>query len=451
MWNDRHFVFIFFVILGTEGIPTPSSDVKVDQANTNGNTGPEEQHSENILEAYWCGDPRGVQNSGFVNNPRCNSQAKVVKTVDTVYQLIHEVKRQTVTGFACSVTETRLARYCGSFDHQTVLSSYTRYDTPLSISAAQCQDWHMRLDFKDPGGKQHDLKEDAINIIGYEELGHTYIAPGSGEVSCLGQDMKWDGQVLQNMIVEVQLKITLKKETFKITGSEVIAHYDDVALRCTTEQGNCQEATATYLWNKPDPCVLAYEKDVRGTEVTSDGGDHVFMSTDASLMRLIKKNAVSICDRVVYETNYEGVYLYPAGKNPFERKVRAEDVSIVTYVNNRDDYLYNHIADILEEEMRSVLSDECSNKAQRTRVDYWLQHQDASLTTWLVGNGVFATTAGEVIYQYKCRPVKVRAVLRDRCYQALPVEILGNLGEKFKGRGSPASVVHGTTHQEANH
>ena len=417
-------------VFKTEGLPIPSPDSHSIISTAEKGANSDERHSETIFEAYWCGDPSNVQNAGFVNDPQCISHAKVANTEEAVYQLVHEIKHQKVKGFTCQVSITRIARYCGVYDHQTSFTPYNQYDVPVSISATTCQDWHSRFIYEDSAGKAHPLKEDTINIVRFEAMGNTYVAPGSGEVSCNGQDLKWENEIIHNILVEVQVRITLKKEEFRIRGKKVNAYFDNVALHCSADQNSCQSATTTYLWEKPDPCILAYEKDVRGVEVTSDRGDKVFVSTDLSLVRLIKKEPLSICNRVVYRTNYDGIYLYAYGQDPFTLRVDPDDVSITTYINNRDDYLFNHIADAMEEELRGVLSDDCSTQSQKIRVDFWLQHQDPDLTSWIVGNGVFATTAGEVIYQYQCPAVKVKAMLMERCYQSLPVKVLGSLGKE---------------------
>ena len=59
---------------------------------------------------------------------------------------------------------------------------------------------------------------------------------------------------------------------------------------------------------------------------------------------------------------------------------------------------------------------------QKSSLHFWLQHQSPGLTTWFIGNRTFATSAGEVLTQYQCKQVVVRARDAQGCYQALPVE-----------------------------
>ena len=118
------------------------------------------------------------------------------------------------------------------------------------------------------------------------------------------------------------------------------------------------------------------------------------MSTDGSLVRLVKKNAVSMCGRVVYRTNYKHLYLVPyPTSEPFTRQVEPESMSTSTYVRNRDDYLYNNTLEMIEQEFQGVLNNDCQRRAQNAKLHFWLQHVDPGLTTWFLGNGSFATTS----------------------------------------------------------
>ena len=233
-------VIIVFQIEQTEGSPIPSATTTTSSLLSKKWSKLDDRHSENVFEAYWCGDPSKVQNMGFVNTPQCSSQAKVAKTEEVVYQLIHEIKHQKTKGYSCQVSMTRIARYCGVYDHQTVFTPYNQYDAPVSVSMAMCQDWHSRLIYEDSAGKSHPLMEDTVNIVRFEALGNTYVAPGSGEVSCSGQDLRWEGEVIHNVLVEVQVRITLKREEFRIKGGKIKAYYDNVMLPCESQQYYCQ-------------------------------------------------------------------------------------------------------------------------------------------------------------------------------------------------------------------
>ena len=171
--------------------------------------------------------------------------------------------------------------------------------------------------------------------------------------------------------------------------------------------------------------------------MTDEDGKKVFVSVDGSLVRLILQEAVSVtgCDTLVQATNYPDFFVVPLESPPrFIRTISAHAVSLVSYINNRDDFLFSHLNARLEEEFHHVLGADCRMRIQQQQLQFWLQHRDPGLTTWILGNGTFATAAGEVLYHYQCAPVQVRAVNRDqRCYQALPVEVMDSGDSTYLG------------------
>jgi hypothetical protein len=377
-----------------------------------------------VFKAYDCTKPINIKDLGFVGESNCANHAKVDKTRTVQYQVLQKEKHIRSEGQSCSMTKTRLSRYCGTYGHQTLLSEASLFDVSVAVSVEQCRTWQTSLSYTDEHGQAHKLTADSINTVAYEEIGRTYIE--HGEVDCIGQDWRWNGQILHRMVVEVQLKITLSKETFLLNSKEVIAHLHERKLPCTPATNGCQTPLTTYLWEAVDlDCSLSVTRISKGTEITSNTGDKVFASTDGSLMRLIKKEAVSLCGRVVYTTNYDSIFLYDANKTDlFTRQISPGEVSQATFIKNRDDFLYNNVLNKIEDELRGVLVSDCQHRSQREKRDFWSQHRDPGLTTWLVGDGIFATTAGEVVYHYQCAPVMVQAVNLGRCYQALPVKIL---------------------------
>ena len=63
------------------------------------------------------------------------------------------------------------------------------------------------------------------------------------------------------------------------------------------------------------------------------------MSTDGELVRLTLGSSITTCQTIVRETNYEMLLAYE-GRSPVF-PAREEDLTL--YINNRDDFLYNHI------------------------------------------------------------------------------------------------------------
>ena len=93
------------------------------------------------------------------------------------------------------------------------------------------------------------------------------------------------------------------------------------------------------------------------------------------------------------------------------------------YINNRDDFLYNHILNRVEEEMNKVLNSACRARAQADQGA--LGATSEGYQSYNLGERAFATQAGEAIWEYQCRPVIVTARETDECYLQMPVSYQG--------------------------
>lgn len=162
----------------------------------------------------------------------------------------------------------------------------------------------------------------------------------------------------------------------------------------------------------------------------TDGQHKIFISTDGMTVRLIIQDSVAYCSHVVSMTNYPGIFLTTANPLPSAfTALNPKELEIHTYVNNRDDYLYNHLIDQMELEFSKVLQHDCVTQQQTARTDSFMRHQNPGLIPYAVGNSTFATAAGEVLYMYQCRPVYVRALepVEGICYSTLPVQEIGKI------------------------
>ena len=109
---------------------------------------------------------------------------------------------------------------------------------------------------------------------------------------------------------------------------------------------------------------MAYTRTSSGITVQDREGREVFMSTDGSLIRLVLGVTVSSCEEIVRKTNYHHIYLYTGrSAKSRQRLIDPADVNMVTYIKNRDDYLYNHLLNQIEKEMNRVLRYSCQQRA----------------------------------------------------------------------------------------
>lgn len=385
-----------------------------------------------ILRGYDCSNPLEIYDIGHEASSLCTTHHTQLVQRPRSYQLLQREERRQHEGFSCKVFLTQKAFYCGVYDHQTTLSQATFHDRPQPMSLEVCRQMvHNQVyPFQ---GKDIGLNEECRRDVGcttyvhQEVVGSTYHS--GGEVKCWGEGYRINEEMLYNMVVTIDLKIIITPELFAEQEDTMTALYERGTLPCPPSTMGCTTNTATYIW-KPlnDSCPLAVTRVTKGYEMQEEGGKTVFISTDNSLVRLILTEPVAIygCSTLVRATNYPDFFVTELKDPPtFQRAISSHAVSLVSYVKNRDDFLYHHMLDKLEQEFNHVLGADCRLRLRQQQLQFWLQHRDPGLTTWILGNGTFATAAGEVLYHYRCAPLQVRAVQRDdKCYQALPVEVL---------------------------
>lgn len=228
------------------------------------------------------------------------------------------------------------------------------------------------------------------------------------------------------MVVDHQYTVLITEEGFTYDGEKLIAESDSTRLPCNVLEQDCRTSEATYFWDSPnDHCELGTSKMVEGIILKDEDGQEVFMSTDQSKVRLVMGHQESRCGRMVYSTNYDELFLFDPAKSStaFTRRMDPMAVSISTYVGNRDDFLYHHVINQINEELTLVLQDDCRKHRRKLRQDFFLEHANPGIVTYGFGNGTFATASGEVIYYHQCRKELVVAAELPDCYDALPVHL----------------------------
>lgn len=382
---------------------------------------------DNVITAYDCAAPQTIEDRALDRGGlKCEEQTKS-KTIekDREFQLLVDETVQVVQGQRCEILMSRTVSYCGNYDHQTLVSKFNFYNMPRPPTADECRSMFSTMSYTMPNGAKVKLAMGSTPAT-YQAVGRTFTSSGGAEVECEGGVFEEDGQRLEEIIVDIALIITLSHEDVRHANGVTIAMGDSTRLPCSIFRESCQTSEATLLWkHDPDYCSLGVSKHVKGMLVTDNHDQQVFMSTDGSLVRLVLKYQESACDRQVWATNYDNLFLAPIpSRNPFRRSIIPESISMSTYVNNRDDFIYSYLVEQIDEEMNDVLMHDCEEMSKRTRQDYFLKHEHPGIVTFILGNGTFATTAGEVLYFYQCRPVAVRAVEHVECFDHLPVQRL---------------------------
>ena len=315
----------------------------------------------------------------------------------------------------------------------TSLNEGTITNLPDKITATECKEITRTKVWNAPNGKAIPVKLNGVEQLTYESPGRTY-TNDYGEVKCQGEIFNQGDIHATNVVVSHTYTLTLSFENFVIGPEKVKAVTAGIILPCQGDEGSCRTPTATYVWDYDRAwCNLHYVKEMQGLMITlkDDAPHEVFMSTDGNLVRLISEGKISACGSVVLRTNYDKIFLLEgqSDKSFQKTKIHPADIDLFTYINNRDDYLYNNVLDHVEDELNNVLQYYCEDRIKKHGpTGTALQSTKEGFATYNLGNGTFATQAGEAIWEYQCRPVVVTPRTASKCYLNLPVHYKAILG-----------------------
>ena len=290
--------------------------------------------------------------------------------------------------------------------------------------------------YKTGDGREHQIPKDTTYRTSYFALGNTYVYedPLSTQVSCTGGRIKVLGTDVDRIVQYVTEEILYRDERIlQREDTSLVAFYENLILDCPLDHLHCLRENIMFIWTLGNGkhCPLLSVRFFRGHIISSqDTSEKVLMSTDGSLLRFVIQAKTKVCDLDMIQTNYEELLITPI-RNPDGSRKRnliqrslGEDprnIQLTYYISNRDDTLYHTVTSRLREEFKSVLQDSCQRNLEKARLTHFIERRMPSFHTYRLGGANFLTTAGEVVYSYKCRPTLVEALQLDKCYDALPV------------------------------
>ncbi len=185
------------------------------------------------------------------------------------------------------------------------------------------------------------------------------------------------------------------------------------------------------MWRRPesaDRCPLYLARGpLSGVEVTDSTGTVTFITSDGSNLRLVRGPASSRCGALVHPTDFSDLFLTKElHHEPFNRPLHESEVSIATYSNVKDSFLYDTVHKDRIKALTALREQQCRADRNEKASRYALQAAEQGAVidgeTAGLGKGQFITAAGEAWYQYRCRPITDTARLpQGKCYSALPV------------------------------
>jgi hypothetical protein len=270
-------------------------------------------HDRQVI-TYNCGNPSGIQayDTGERNhwcdlNPLLDDTNTDITMTNVSYVLLQKVRRVRIKIRTCKVTETVVPMYCGHYDHQTMVTPLAKWGVPSKAPVHLCQQWWLNKEYNSQVSSRHPLMVNATTIILVEKLGRTWVTE-DGEVKCKGEKFDYENKYNEDLVISHQIAITLVEDTALINPEgTLITHQEEILLACQASEKSCTTDRATYLWDSPtelEKCLYFESRHTKGTVVTTEAGDSTYMSTDASMVRLLmKEEPIAACGRLVTGTN----------------------------------------------------------------------------------------------------------------------------------------------------
>ena len=389
---------------------------------------------ERQFEAFDCSAPGDVQIVQDEAKRPCSQKAKALTQKNITYLVLQKADLTRITIRECKVVRTVTPFYCGVYDHSTPATAYTKYRHPVPVSEEECERLHRTHVWIDVNNKKHKLFRGKTGYIHEASIGST--SSRSGHTSCKGGHLVLtDGTRYKGFVVPTYFEVDLKEVEATISEDGVTTlHVEQKILPCKFHKHACITDKATYLWEaltEMQQCRYYGIRTMAGIDVMGEDetGEKrtTFLSTDGAMTRLTHKATVSECGQVVTTTTSDNLYLTQEFRNPaFRRPLHPSEMSVVTYANSQDEFLYGELTEYIQAEFARVVENDCivANK----KVSKY-GHKAAALRaavdgeTFPLGKGTFATAAGESWYTYRCKPIIVSGRSDKHCFGGLPVDL----------------------------
>lgn len=350
------------------------------------------------------------------------------------YLVLQRESRRRVPAHRCRLTRTQVTEYCGNADHQTMGGwPVTFFNRPQIMTETECRlvlkkGIYTYLDNK--GTKTKPISGNRAEI-GYFYTGATWWS---------GSEFKCQGNIFSDLSGTQYTDVVVYRHDI-ITVEPIDIHSRDEGLQLMTADGlqlpcqifenNCQTQQGIFVWNyERDYCPLARVRRTNLYKLSDTSGQTIYHSSKSDHhITLIDYGQVSMCGQVLTKTNLDNIFLFPLETNgtveAFRRKIDPSEVNMQLYIDNKIQSVDMHFGDKLVEHFRKTLYNDCVLSSNHRRLENYFQLKDPGLTTYLIGNGTFATTAGDALYLYRCFDARVQARHTNQCYEALPIVFNG--------------------------
>jgi len=221
------------------------------------------------------------------------------------------------------------------------------------------------------------------------------------------------------------------KQTSCQTGESVLLYkvnYKDCNL-AFLKSAEFTEAQGMQIRERPDILKPKKVQTRKAYPVLEKKLATVLMSSLSSDgMRFIRKDQQTLCGKMIYTTNYKGLYVSKE-KIPDAGIVQNADVKITQYLNNKIDFAFHFNQLTIETMYSEVILNDCKLNREifRNRLGLIFTNPNLVAPMLISENGVFGRVMGEAMFTYKCKEVAVQLIKSNVCTNELPVMFQGEL------------------------
>ena len=436
---------------------------------------------------------------GEIDQLKCDQRSLRKKQEKKTYLLLQETERVSTKVRYCRGRYARIVYICATQSHVELVPNEFRFDYVYHFDQPTCADmWeHQGYEFpyyQEIGGRKSMWQHTKRNKVSHLVLPRVgkYWSSVNG-IECEGGRInKWDlkhiwygapADYLDSAIMVDLLNLEMFEEdayvlTSRANPSEKRLHVPskNLILSCDYKQGHCDAGLdGTFIWKPmadedPNMCPFFKLKPVSGVQLRSpspaaeldregllemanrdrrgatlkeeDEDAEMFIATNGTMLRVRRiGQPISRCNGVVYATEYPQIYLTEDFEHKqFNRPISAKEVNFAMISMMGDHYVHGQLQDDLERSLLSLQIEQCEQRRERAKRSYAQklarQKAVADGDTAHVGDGIFITASGDAAHIYHCRPIVVRAVVKEdgQCYSALPVELTEGKDKEFLQR-----------------
>ena len=428
------------------------------------------------VEVYDCSRPQNIEAVIPKKADDCRAKRNTLGSRNVSYVILQPAEFQRITVKSCRVSVSQFVFYCGAYDHATFMPQFSYLHRPKLIPQKECERyWDLlekgeQLVVVSETSKDRQLLTLVRNgVLRYtnQVVGKSWTVPGYDAKCQGGKFTDGMGKEYTDVVASEYVELEMLERQATIDDKGVLTlELEERVLKGSMATGGCVASTGlceslemgTFLWKPaPDdgevcPFYRSRPEVIHGREVTTTNEQgattRVFVSTDGSMIRLILGKERIRCESQVIETDYAKVFVSADLDNEyFSRNLHSSEVSVTTYLNQQDGYIFGALGEHLNVAVNAALKASCEREVERQQLQFaeMAAADKARMDgeTASIGNGRFATAAGEVWYTYECRKLVAQAMDKDECYSSLPVRLVGDDEARYmaqRGDLPPAGV-----------